>query len=294
MQNSFASGNITQKTIEKSAFFEFFYCIESENMINFENKESYDIHDFRRILELLRGEGGCPWDAQQTHVSIRRNMLEEAYEAVAAIDSGDRDNLLEELGDVQMQVLFHARMEEEVGSFNFDDVCDAACRKLLFRHPHVFGDVTATNAQEALSAWDDMKRKEKSQKTTAKAMTDVAETLPALWRAEKIQNKARKVGFDWADWTGPRAKIAEELAELDEAIESGGDVAGELGDLLAACVNLARFLDVDPEQALHGSCERFVTRFDFMEKEAARQGKELETMTLEEQEELWQQAKGQK
>lgn len=261
-------------------------------MINFENKQSYDIHDFRKILELLRGEGGCPWDAQQTHVSIRRNMLEEAYEAVAAIDSGDRDNLLEELGDVQMQVLFHARMEEEIGSFDFDDVCDAACRKLLYRHPHVFGDVTATNEQEALLAWDEMKRREKSQKTTAKAMEDVAETLPALWRAEKIQKKARKVGFDWPDWQGARDKISEELAELDDAIAQGGDVAGELGDLLAACVNLARFLDVDPEQALHGSCDRFVKRFDFMEQEAARQGKDLETMSLEQQEELWQMAKG--
>lgn len=261
-------------------------------MINFENKQSYDIHDFRKILELLRGEGGCPWDAQQTHVSIRRNMLEEAYEAVAAIDSGDRDNLLEELGDVQMQVLFHARMEEEIGSFDFDDVCDAACRKLLYRHPHVFGDVTATNEQEALLAWDEMKRREKSQKTTAKAMEDVAETLPALWRAEKIQKKARKVGFDWPDWQGARDKISEELAELDDAIAQGGDVAGELGDLLAACVNLARFLDVDPEQALHGSCDRFVKRFDFMEQEAARQGKDLETMSLEKQEELWQMAKG--
>lgn len=261
-------------------------------MINFENKLSYDIHDFRKIIELLRGEGGCPWDAQQTHVSIRRNMLEEAYETVAAIDSGDMENLREELGDMQMQVLFHARMEEETGGFDFDEVCDAACRKLLYRHPHVFGDVSASDAQEALKAWDDMKRKEKSQKTTAKAMSDVAETLPALWRAEKIQNKAKKVGFDWPDMSGPRAKIAEELQELDEAIACGGDVTAELGDLLAACVNLARFLDVDPEQALHGSCERFVKRFDFMEREAARQGRELESMTLDEQEELWQKAKG--
>lgn len=260
-------------------------------MINFESKDSYDIHDFRKIIELLRGEGGCPWDAQQTHVSIRRNLLEEAYETVAAIDSGDMENLREELGDLQMQVLFHARMEEETGGFDFDEVCDAACRKLLFRHPHVFGDVSASNAEEALSAWDDMKRREKSQKTTAKAMGDVAETLPALWRAEKIQSKAAKVGFDWPDRTGPRAKIAEELAELDEAIEQGGDVAGELGDLLAACVNLARFLNVDPEQALHGSCERFVRRFDFMERHAAQQGTALEELSLDQQEELWQMAK---
>lgn len=262
-------------------------------MLSFVSKEKYDIHDFRKILELLRGEGGCPWDSVQTHESIRRNMLEEAYEAVAAIDSGDKENLLEELGDVQMQVLFHARMEEEVGSFDFDDVCDAAVRKLLFRHPHVFGDVTVGNAEEALASWDAMKRREKSQKSTTKAMTDVAETLPALWRAEKIQKKAAKVGFDWPDWRGAREKVAEELAELDEAIESGKGIAEEMGDLLAACVNMARLLDIDPEQALHGSCERFIQRFDKMESAAESRGSSLESLSLDEQEALWQEAKRQ-
>ncbi len=260
-------------------------------MVNFQSKEKYDINDYRRLMELLRGEGGCPWDAAQTHESIRRNMLEEAYEAVAAIDSGDMDNLCEELGDLQMQVLFHARMEEEKGGFTFDDVCDAACRKLLFRHPHVFGESTAANAEEALASWDSMKRREKGQKTTAKAMSDVAETLPALWRAEKIQKKAAKAGFDWPDFHGAREKIGEELAELDEAIQSGENIAGELGDLLAACVNLARFLDVDPEQALHGSCDRFVSRFTRMEELAAANGALLETLSLDEQDKLWEQAK---
>ncbi len=260
-------------------------------MINFQSKEKYDINDYRRIIALLRGEGGCPWDAAQTHESIRRNMLEEAYEAVAAIDSGDKDNLCEELGDMQMQVLFHARMEEETGGFDFDDVCDAACRKLLFRHPHVFGDVTVSDAEQALASWDNMKRQEKDQKTVSKAMSDVAETLPALWRAEKIQKKAAKIGFDWPDWHGAREKVAEELAELDEAIESGKGIAEELGDLLAACVNLARFLKVDPEQALHGSCDRFVARFDRMEQLANGSGTPLESLDLAAQDALWEQAK---
>ena len=260
-------------------------------MLNFQSKEKYDINDYRKIMEMLRGEGGCPWDAAQTHESIRRNMLEEAYEAVAAIDSDDMENLCEELGDIQMQVLFHARMEEEKGGFNFDDVCDAACRKLLFRHPHVFGDAAAADAEEALASWDSMKRQEKGQKTTSKAMSDVAETLPALWRAEKIQKKAAKVGFDWPDFHGARDKICEELKELDEAIETGEGVEGELGDLLAACVNLARFLGVDPEQALHGSCDRFVSRFERMEELAAAAGTELEALSLAEQDKLWEQAK---
>lgn len=260
-------------------------------MINFQSKEKYDINDYRRIIALLRGEGGCPWDAAQTHESIRRNMLEEAYEAVAAIDSGDKENLCEELGDMQMQVLFHARMEEETGGFDFDDVCDAACRKLLFRHPHVFGDVTVSDAEQALASWDNMKRQEKDQKTVSKAMSDVAETLPALWRAEKIQKKAAKIGFDWMDWHGAREKVAEELAELDEAIGSGEGIAEELGDLLAACVNLARFLKVDPEQALHGSCDRFVARFDRMEQLANESGTPLESLDLAAQDALWEQAK---
>ena len=262
-------------------------------MLHFEEKEKYDIQDFRRMMELLRSPGGCPWDSVQTHESIRNNMLEEAYEAATAIDTGDKENLLEELGDVQMQVLFHALMEQEAGGFDFDDVCDAAVRKLLFRHPHVFGDVAATDTASALNTWDSMKRKEKSQATTASAMDSVAAALPALWRAEKIQKKAAKVGFDWPDAAGAREKISEELGELDEAIAVGRGIEEEMGDLLAACVNLCRFLKVDPEKALNGSMDRFVSRFRFMEEEAGRRGTELAALNLDAQEELWQLAKKQ-
>ena len=260
-------------------------------MVDFQYKEKYDINDFRRIMELLRAEGGCPWDRVQTHESIRRNMIEEAYEAVSAINHGDMDNLLEELGDLQMQVLFHSRMEEEVGSFDFDDVCDQAVKKLIRRHPHVFGTAEAGTPEEVLQTWDAVKREEKKQKTTARAMADVADALPALWRAEKIQSKAAKAGFDWSDWHGPREKIAEELSELDEAIALGRGVEEELGDLLAAIVNLARFLDVDPEKALGGSCDRFVARYTRMEELAAAEGQELSDMPLEAQDRLWERAK---
>lgn len=258
-------------------------------MVNFPYKDRYDIKDFRRIMELLREPDGCPWDRVQTHESIRRNILEEAYEAVAAINHGDMANLREELGDLQMQILFHARMEEEKGGFTFDDVCDEACRKLIRRHPHVFGTAEAGTPEEVLQTWDAVKREEKSQRSTGRAMAEVADALPALWRAEKIQSKAAKDGFDWTDWTGPRDKINEELAELDAAIAAGAGVEEELGDVLASVVNLARHLDIDPEKALGGACDRFVARYNRMEELAG--DKPLAEHAPEEREAFWQQAK---
>lgn len=260
-------------------------------MVDFQCKDKYDIQDFRRIMELLRGEGGCPWDRVQTHESIRRNMIEEAYEAVTAINHDDMGNLCEELGDLQMQVLFHARMEEESGGFTFDDVCDGAVKKLIRRHPHVFGTAEAGTPDEVLQTWDAVKREEKKQKTAAKAMADVADALPALWRAEKIQTKAAKAGFDWKDWRGPRAKLDEELSELDEAIEDGVGVEEELGDVLASAVNLARHLGVDPEKALGGACDRFIARYTRMEELAGESGHMLEELSSETRERFWEQAK---
>jgi len=258
-------------------------------MVNFQYKERYDITDFRRIMELLRAPDGCPWDRVQTHESIRRNMLEEAYEAVTAIDHEDMDNLREELGDLQMQVLFHARMEEEVGGFNFDDVCDEACKKLIRRHPHIFGNVTAETPDQVLATWDEVKRQEKKQKSTGRAMADVADALPALWRAEKIQSKAAKDGFDWDDWHGPREKLDEELRELDEAIAAGSRIEEELGDVLASAVNLARHLGIDPEKALGGACDRFIARYSRMEELAG--DTPLADYAPDEREAFWQQAK---
>lgn len=261
-------------------------------MVNFHYKEHYDINDFRAIMELLRSEDGCPWDRVQTHESIRRDLLEEAYETATAIDSGDLDNLREELGDLQMQVLFHARMEEEKGGFTFDDVCDEACKKLIRRHPHVFGQMELDTPEEVLVTWDEVKRREKAQKSTAQAMDSVAKALPALWRAEKIQKKAAKDGFDWPDWRGAREKLTEELGELDEALAAGERIEEELGDVLAAAVNLARLLKIDPEKALNGSSDRFVRRYTRMEGLAAAEGQALAELSLDRQEALWQQAKG--
>lgn len=262
-------------------------------MVDFKFKDYYDLADFREIIKILRSPGGCPWDIEQTHESIRRNLLEEAYEVCEAIDSKDPDHLKEELGDLLMQVIFHSRMEEEKGVFNLDDVADAACKKLIFRHPHVFGSVEVSDSNEVLKNWDELKREEKSQSTVSKSMVDVAESLPALWRAEKIQKKARKAGFDWPEVSGAMDKLSEETQELFRAMEKGSanDVAEELGDMLFTLVNVARFMKVDPEAALHKSCEKFISRFKGMEDLAMEQGLELEALSLEHQEELYQQVK---
>ena len=262
-------------------------------MLVFEQKDHYDFHDFRRLMELLRGPEGCPWDAAQDHRSIRRNLLEETYELAHAIDSGDRENLREELGDVLMQVLFHARIEEEQGSFNIDDVCDAAVKKLIFRHPHVFGDTAAQTPEQALSNWDAAKRAEKSQTTVTSAMEGVAETLPALWRAEKIQKKAAKVGYLWPEVSMALDKIREEVEELAEGVaaKDADNIEEEIGDVLFSTVNAGRFLGVDPEKALHRCCEKFIRRFRFVEERAAEVGTTLEAMSLAEMERLYQQAR---
>lgn len=262
-------------------------------MVNFAEKERYDFSDFRQIIALLRGPGGCPWDARQTHESIRRNLLEEAYELAHAIDSGDRENLREELGDVLMQVLFHSRLEEEQGGFDIDDVCDAAVKKLLFRHPHVFGSTGAGSPEEALQRWDAAKRAEKGQKSVADAMEAVAETLPALWRAEKLQKKAAAVGYAWPDVSGALGKIREETEELCAGIEArdADNIEEEIGDLLFSVVNAARFEHVDPERALHRACDKYTRRFRFAETRAESAGKTLDGLSLPEIEALYQQAR---
>jgi len=266
-------------------------CGKVKSMVDFENKPSYDINDLRKLMSLLRGPGGCPWDSEQTHDSIRRNLLEEAYEAAEAIDDGDMEHLLEELGDVLMQVLFHADIEEKAGGFDLDIIADATCKKLIRRHPHVFGEVRAKNGSESLVFWDDIKRKEKMQDSASEAMNSVARSLPALWRAEKIQKKAAKAGFDWPDHSGALEALRSELQELEGAILSGDGVAEELGDLIFSAVNVARFFDVDPEQALTLSSDKFVSRFEWMESAAQEQRQRLGDMSLDEMEALYQQAK---
>ncbi len=260
-------------------------------MIDFESKDSYGVSDLEDIVAILRAPGGCPWDREQTHQSIRQNMLEEAYEACEAIDQGSAEHLKEELGDVLLQVTLHAQMEKEQGSFTLDDVADGICKKLIFRHPHVFGDVNAQNVDAALNTWDAMKRVEKSQTTYTDTLGSVARSLPALWRAQKVQKKAKKAGFDWPDAQGAVDKLSEELSELKAAMDGDGDVSEELGDLLFACVNVARFVDVEPEVALTAATDKFIARFALVEQKAQALGADMKDLPLARLDKLWDEAK---
>ena len=257
-------------------------------MLDFLCKESYDLRDFVALITFLRSPDGCPWDQVQTHESIRRNFLEETYEACEAIDAGDLVHMREELGDVLMQVLFHTDIEREAGHFDIDDVADAACKKLVYRHPHVF-----RRDDPDTPDWDTMKQRERAQTTTAEAMDSVARSLPALWRCDKIQAKAAKTGFEWPDVHAALDKVDEETRELRAAVASGDTeaIGDELGDLLFAAVKVARFAGIDPEQAAHAACEKFIRRFAAMETAAVADGTALEQCTLEQMLTLWQQAK---
>lgn len=259
--------------------------------VSFEFKEKYTISDLLEIMRLLRTPEGCPWDREQTHESIRSNLLEETHEALEAIDRGDMPLLQEELGDVLLQVVFHAQMEQEKGSFTFDDVADGICKKLIFRHPHIFGDVKVGSTDEILSNWDDLKRKEKKQETDTSTLESVSKSLPSLIRAQKLQKKAAKVGFDWPDVSGALDKVEEELAEVRAAIGGDGDVEEEIGDLIFAVTNVSRFVKVDSERAAAKTCNKFVRRFADMEQQAKAQGKQLSELTLEEMDALWDEAK---
>ena len=257
-------------------------------MVPFTWKEHYDLNDFRQVIAILRHPGGCPWDQAQDHHSIRRNFIEEVYEACEGIDTENTELLREELGDVLMQVLFHASIEEDAGRFDIDDVADQAVKKLIFRHPHVFGAVDAPDTDKALSAWEAQKREEKGQKTAADTLDAVARSLPALTRAEKIQEKAWKAGFDW-DAVGPVLdKIAEEAAELRQAVRDNTNIEEELGDLLFVTVKAGRFLGLDSELALHAACEKFIRRFRRVEELADKPMTQLDVPALEA---LWRQAK---
>ncbi len=246
------------------------------------------------IMKLLRAPGGCPWDAEQTHDSIRRNFLEETYEVLDALDHDDPHAMCEELGDVLMQVVFHAQIETERGRFTMDDVVDGVAQKLVYRHPHVFGTVQADTSEQVLVNWEALKRQEKGQRSTADAIESVPHTLPALWRSEKIQSKTAKAGFDWHDAVGALDKLEEEVRELREAMESGRPadsphgVREELGDVLFIASKIAQTSGVDPEDALHRACDKFEARFRRVETAA---DKPLSACTEAELAALWKSAK---
>ena len=266
-------------------------------MVDFEYKPRYGWDDFLEIMRLLRGPGGCPWDAEQTHASIRRNFLEETYEVLDALDRDDPHAMCEELGDVLMQVVFHTQIETERGHFTMDDVVDGVAQKLVYRHPHVFGGtMQADNSEQVLVNWEVLKRQEKGQRSTSDAIESVPHTLPALWRAEKVQSKTAKAGFDWKDAVSALTKLEEEVRELREALESGKDtdaphgIREEVGDTLFMAAKVAQMTGVDPEDALHRACDKFDARFRQVEAGA---DKPLSECSEEELLALWRAAKQQ-
>ena len=260
-------------------------------MIDFVRKKSYGLKDLEDIVAILRAPGGCPWDGEQTHESIRRDLLEESCEVIEAIDEKNTDHLKEELGDLLLQVFMHSEMEKEQGRFTVDDVADGICKKLIYRHPHVFGTVDVSGTDEVLVNWEELKRQEKGQETYTDTLNAVAKSLPALWRAEKVQKKAKKAGFDWPDAAGAMDKLSEELFELQQAVAEGTNIEEELGDLLFAAVNVSRFVGADPEMALTGATEKFISRFAKVEELARAQGRDMKEMSLQELDKLWETAK---
>jgi len=251
-----------------------------------EKKKCYTFEDLKEIMKELRQK--CPWDRKQTHDSLKKYLIEETYEVIDAIEKRDWDALKEELGDLLLQPVFHARLAEEEGRFNIDDVVDHLCKKLIERHPHVFGEEEAKNAEEVLKNWE--KRKLEKRKSV---LEGVPKHLPALMRAEKLQKKASKVGFDWRNLEEVKEKVLEEWNEFWNAVQKGDkrEIEHEFGDLLFALVNLARFLKIDPEEVLQKANERFIKRFSYVEKKVKESGKPWEEFTIEELDKLWEQAK---
>jgi len=250
------------------------------------------VYDLQSIMKVLRSPEGCEWDKKQTHETLKKSLIEEAYEVNQAIDNDDIDELIEELGDVLLQVVFHSQIGEEEGFFNLGDITSAICKKLIHRHPHVFKNENI-DMNEFDKTWEDLKREEKGETTVTEGLKRIPAYLPALMKAQKIQKKAALVGFDWDNIEDVHKKVKEEYKELLDECKSGNIkyIKEELGDLLFSIVNLARFLKVDPEEALNMTNAKFIKRFDFVEQGAIKLNKRLEDMTLEEMDKLWEKAK---
>ena len=253
--------------------------------------ERYGFDELNRVIHILRSPGGCPWDRKQTHETLRTNLVEEAYEAVDAIDREDMDALYDELGDVLLQIVLHAEIAREHGDFTIGDVTTAITHKMIFRHQHVFGSAKADTADEVLDLWQKVKKAERHQQTQAEVLRSVTRSLPALMRAEKVQKRAADVGFDWENARAAFYKIGEEAEELSRAVEDGGGVEEEAGDLLFAVVNVLRLLKLDPEIALNRATDKFTARFAEMERLILADGKSLAEMTLADMDAYWDRVK---
>ena len=256
-------------------------------------KDKFSFEEFIEIIRILRSPGGCPWDIEQTHKSIRNDFIEEVYEVADAIDRSSATDLCEELGDVLLQVALHSQMAKEDKEFDISDVIDMVARKMILRHPHVFGSVQVKDSAEVLSNWDKIKMVEKSQQSATDTLKSVPNAFPALMRAAKVQKRAAKAGFDWDSYKGALEKIEEETKELKNAIEKGdaAEINDEFGDLLFSAVNVSRFLKIDSEEALNNATNKFINRFEKVEKLAIERGIDMKTASLKELDKLWDEIK---
>lgn len=260
--------------------------------------EKHDGALFDRLVEImatLRSPAGCPWDRAQDSTSLKPYLLEEAYEVLEALEEGTPQKLKDELGDLLFQVIFHAQLAHERGDFDAYDILAGTIAKMTRRHPHVFGSASASTPKEALQNWEEIKRQEKTAMQATSVLDGVPRQLPSLLRAQRLQDKASRVGFDWQHVEHVWQKVSEELQELRAAMsqENRAEIEQEFGDVLFALVNLARFLEINPDEALHKTTTKFIQRFQFIERELSRQGKTPKQATLTEMDALWEQAKQQ-
>jgi len=248
-----------------------------------------------RVMSVLRSDKGCMWDREQTHDTIKKNIVEEAYEAVDAIEEKDCQSLKEELGDILLQVVFHSQIAVDSNEFNINDVIKTIIKKLVRRHPHVFAGKSVSSSREVLENWEDIKKEERKNKLSDNfsIFANIPNLLPALHYAYEIQTRAARYGFDWENPEGVIEKIKEEVGELEKEVPAGGKpgISGESGDRLFSIVHLTRHLNIASEQALQGTCKKFIKRFDFMEKYAAENGLDFKNLPLEEKDKLWEIAK---
>lgn len=246
-----------------------------------------------KIMERLRGDNGCPWDKEQTPETLKPFLIEEAYEVLEALDEKDSRKLKEELGDLLYQILFHAQMAKEKGEFDINDILEASIEKMTRRHPHVFGDKKAKDSKEVLVHWEETKKKEMANKHRRSILEGVPKELPALLRAHQLQSRAARVGFDWKRIDQVFEKVEEEISEFKEAYrkKERERMEDELGDIFFSLVNIARFLDVNPEDALRSAIRRFTSRFSYIEEAVAGEGRSISSLTIDEMERLWQRAK---
>jgi len=257
--------------------------------VSFEFKDRYNVYDLVEIVKRLRAPDGCPWDKVQTHPSIRNDFIEEVYEAIEAIDEEDTEHLREELGDVLLQVVFHCEIESEQNHFNLDDAADEVCKKMILRHPHVFGQVIADTPEEVIKNWDEIKMRTKSQNTASEAMEGVSKALPSLMRSKKLWKKAESAGASLGDVDAAVSLTKRKLEALEKAIaiQDQKSVEQTIGELLFSVSGLSRLLHTDCEESLYRACDAFIARFRLLETEAASKNIDIQNMSSEEVAKLW-------